>query len=121
MRERIKVVKERVKTHSSKEGATMRYFSKDFRDFLKEYRIITLAIAIILGGAGNQLIKSLVDNVIMPMIIPVLPSAKWEDAVFTFGSVSIRWGEFLSDIIYFLIIALFVYFLLKLIIREEKK
>lgn len=121
MSEKLQGVRERVRAHSARAHATTKYVANDFVEFLREYKIASLAIAFILGGAANQLVKSLVDNVIMPMIVPALPSGGWEQAVFSFGEVSIRWGKFTSDFIYFLIIAIFIYFFAKILIRGEKK
>ena len=46
---------------------------KEFMDFLKEYKVIPLAVAFIMGAAATALVKSLVDNVIMPLITPFVP------------------------------------------------
>jgi large conductance mechanosensitive channel len=93
---------------------------KEFLEFLKEYKIIGLAIAFIMGLAANQLIKSFVDNIVMPIITFFIPSGAWKTATFSVGSIVISWGPFLGDLIYFLIIALVVFMIAKLILREEK-
>ena len=97
----------------------MKYLFHEFMDFLKEYKIIALAIAFMMGLAANDLVKSLVDNIIMPLINPFLPKGGWETATFDFWAVSIKWGAFLSKLIYFIIIALTVFFIAKLLMKEE--
>ncbi len=48
---------------------------KEFKDFLKEYKVIALAVAFIMGGAITSLTKSLVDDIIMPVVTYFIPGA----------------------------------------------
>lgn len=93
---------------------------KEFREFLKEYKVIGLAVAVIIGFAANTLVKSLVDNIVMPIITPFIPNGAWETATWTLGPVVIGWGPFLSALIYFLIIAWVVFLIAKFVLKEEK-
>ena len=93
---------------------------KEFMEFLKEYKVIGLAIAFIIGIASKDLIKSLVDNIIMPIITPFIPKGAWETATFSLGPIVIKWGAFLGALIYFVIIALVVFIIAKKILKEEK-
>ena len=92
----------------------------EFKEFLKEYKVVGLAIAIIMGLAANTLVKSIVDNVIMPIITPFIPGGAWQTATFNIGPIVIGWGATLSAIIYFLILAWSVFLIAKFILREEK-
>ena len=62
---------------------------KEFMDFLKEYKIVALAIAFIMGAAATTLIKSLVDNIVMPIITAFIPSGSWKTATFSLGPIAI--------------------------------
>ncbi len=93
---------------------------KEFMEFLKEYKVIGLAIAFVIGIASKDLIKSLVDNIIMPIITPFIPKGAWETATFSLGPIVIKWGAFLGALIYFVIIALVVFIIAKKILKEEK-
>jgi len=93
---------------------------KEFLEFLKEYKVVGLAIAFIMGVASTALIKSLVDNVIMPIITPFIPGGAWKDAFFNLGPIVIKWGAFLGELINFIIIAFVVFIIAKAILREEK-
>ncbi len=96
-------------------------FLIDFKEFLKEYKVIELAIAIIIGLAMNNFVKSLVDNIIMPLITPFIPNGSWQTATLNFWIwKGIAWGQFLSSLIYFLIIAWVVFLIAKFILKEEK-
>ena len=94
--------------------------AKEFMDFLKEYKVVGLAIAFIMGVAATSLIKSLVDNVLMPVITPFIPGGAWKTATFELGSVVISWGSFLGELINFAIIALVVFMIAKKVMKEEK-
>ncbi len=96
-------------------------FYHEFWDFLKEYKVIGLAVAFIIGLAATTLIKSLVDNVLMPLITPFIPGGAWQTAVFTLGPIVIGWGAFLGALLNFVIIALAVFIIVKKLLRDEKK
>jgi len=93
---------------------------KEFLEFLKEYKVVGLAVAFIMGLAANQLIKSLVDNIIMPLITPFVAGGAWKTATFSMGPIVISWGAFLGDLIYFIIIAFVIFIIAKIVLKEEK-
>jgi large conductance mechanosensitive channel len=92
----------------------------EFMEFLKEYKVVGLAVAFIIAAAINDLVKSLVDNVIMPLVNPLIPGGGWETATVALGPFVIGWGAFLASLIYFLIIALVVFVIAKKVLKEEK-
>jgi large conductance mechanosensitive channel len=73
-----------------------------------------------MGLAANQLIKSLVDNIIMPIITFLVPGGAWKTATFSMGPIVISWGAFLGDLIYFIVIAFVIFMIAKFVLREEK-
>jgi large conductance mechanosensitive channel len=94
---------------------------KDFFEFLKEYKIVGLAVAFIMGVASTSLIKSLVDNIIMPIITAFIPGGGWRDAVFSLGPIKIGWGAFLGELINFIIIAFVVFIIAEKLIKNKKE
>jgi large conductance mechanosensitive channel len=93
---------------------------KEFLEFLKEYKVVGLAIAFIMGVAATALVKSLVDNLIMPIITAFIPGGEWKLATFHIGPIVIGWGAFLGEAINFIIIALVVFLIAKAVLKEEK-
>jgi large conductance mechanosensitive channel len=93
---------------------------KEFMDFLYEYKVIALAIAFIIGVAATQLIQSLVNNILMPIITFFIPGGAWQEATVTIGPIVISWGKFLGDLIYFIIVALVVFLIAKKVLKEAK-
>ena len=93
---------------------------KEFKDFLKEYKVIGLAVALIIGLAATALVKSIVDNLIMPIVTPFVPGGAWETATFSLGPIVIGWGALIGAIINFIIIAFVVFLIAKYALKEEK-
>ena len=92
----------------------------EFKDFLKEYKVIGLAVAFVMGIAATAFVKSIVDNIIMPLITPFIPGGAWQSAVWKFGPFVIGWGAFLAALINFVIIAWAVFIIVKIVMKEEK-
>ncbi|MDD1719514.1 MAG: MscL family protein [Methanoregulaceae archaeon] len=93
---------------------------KEFMDFLQEYKIFALAIAFIMGVAATTLVKSFVDNLIMPIIGVLIPGGAWKESVLAIGPVKFTIGAFVSDLIYFIIVALVIFIAVKFIMKQEK-
>jgi large conductance mechanosensitive channel len=92
----------------------------EFKEFFLEYKVIPLAIAFIMGVASTALIKSLVDNIIMPTVTPMIPGGAWKTFILIIGPFNWGIGAFIGELINFLIIALVVFLIVKLIMKEEK-
>ncbi|OGJ20430.1 mechanosensitive ion channel protein MscL [Candidatus Pacearchaeota archaeon RBG_13_36_9] len=92
----------------------------EFKEFLKEYKVIGLAVALIIGLASVALINSVVNNLIMPVITPFIPGGAWQTATFSIGPIVIGWGALLGAIINFIIIAFAVFLIAKYALKEEK-
>lgn len=92
---------------------------REFKDFLKEYKILPLAIAFMMGVAITALVTSLVNDIIMPFVNPLM-AGDWKEATFMVGPVEVRWGSFASNLLNFAIIALVVFLIAKTLLKEEK-
>lgn len=103
-----------------KEEVKKQNIIREFKEFLDEYKVIGLAIAFIMGAAATDLVKSIVNNLIMPIITPFIPGGAWQESVWTLGPIVIKWGALLSSIIYFLILAAVIFMISKFILGEQK-
>lgn len=93
---------------------------KEFLAFLKDYGVIGLAIAVVIGGKVNTLVTSLVNDLLMPLIFqPALEFANVED-IRQLQVNGIFYGRVIGALIDFLIVAFVVFLIAKLIFREEK-
>ncbi len=96
-------------------------FVKDFVAFLKEHKVVSLAIAFIMGVASTDLINSLVKDIIMPIIEPLMAGGKWKEAVLTIGNVHISYGLFLGQLINFIIIGIVVFIVANKFLKSNKE
>jgi large conductance mechanosensitive channel len=95
-------------------------FFSDFGKFLREYGVIGLAIAVVIGTALKEFITAVVDDMVMPIIAVLTPSGNWREAVLPVGPVQFGIGHFIGALIDFTIIALLVFVFAKKILKEEK-
>ncbi len=92
---------------------------REFYAFLKEYGVIGLALAVIIGGKLNAWVTSFVDGILMPIITPFIPGGEWRTMKYQVGPFLFQPGPFIGATIDFLIIALFVFLIAKKILHEE--
>lgn len=87
-----------------------------FLNFIREQGVVGLAVGFILGGAVSKVVAGLVTDIINPILGLVLgASGGLKVASLEIGSVSILWGDFVSILIDFIVIAFVVYFGVKFI------
>ena len=99
-----------------------------FMTFIKEQNVVGLAVGLILGTAASGLVNSLINNVIMPPLGFLLGSAVGiRGLVLTMGTTPtgevavLRYGEFINDLINFLVLALVIYCVVKALKLDIKK
>jgi len=83
---------------------------KEFRDFLLRGNIVELAVAFVLGVAFGALVKSFVDNLVMPVIAMIIGKPDFSDLTFTINDAVFRYGAFITDAVSFVAIAAAVFF-----------
>jgi large conductance mechanosensitive channel len=94
---------------------------KEFKDFAMKGNVVDLAVAVIIGAAFGKIISSLIDDVITPLLLkPVLDSANLSNiADLKWGAV--KYGNFLSAIITFILVALVLFLIIKGMNATKKK
>ena len=98
---------------------------KEFREFIARGNVIDLAVGVIIGAAFNGIVKSLVDQVIMPpigLLMGGLDFSKLEwvlkpedPATAAVEKVAVQYGAFINTLIQFLIVAVVVFLLVKVV------
>ncbi len=97
----------------------MKVWLGEFVQFLKEYKVIALAVAFVMGAASTDLVKSLVNDVFMPLVAPLLPEGAWQTATLALGPVNIAYGSFLAELLNFVILALVVFLVARKILKTD--
>jgi large conductance mechanosensitive channel len=84
---------------------------KGFVEFIREQGVVGLAIGFLLGGAVSKVVSALVTDIINPILSFAIGSTEGlKQAHIALGDAKIMWGDFLSVMIDFLIIAAVIYF-----------
>ncbi|MDP2789050.1 MAG: MscL family protein [bacterium] len=84
---------------------------KGFIDFIREQGVVGLAVGFILGGAVSKVVAALVADIINPILGVALGATEGlKTASFSIGEAQILYGDLISVIIDFLVIALVVYY-----------
>jgi len=94
-------------------------FVSEFKEFLKKYQVLGLAVAFVIGLASTKLITSIVNDLVMPVIGVIIPGGDWRASILQIGPVKFLVGDFVGAVIDFLIIALVVFLIVKMIMKED--
>ena len=93
---------------------------KEFKEFISRGNVIDLAVGVIIGGAFGKIITSLVDNILMPLIGLLLGGIDFSGLSFKVKDATIAYGLFIQNIVDFLIVALCIFVIIKLINKLSK-
>ena len=91
-------------------------FWSEFRQFIAKGNVMNLAVGVIIGAAFQAITNSLVNDIISP-VIGLFASADMSAWSVMVGGAEIRYGAFLTAIINFLIMALVIFLLVKILNR----
>ena len=95
-------------------------FMQQFMDFLNKYGVIGLAIAFVMGAAISKLVTALVNDLIMPIIGALIPGGDWRAATLNISNIKFMVGDFAGALIDFIIIAIVIFMIVKMIVKEKK-
>jgi large conductance mechanosensitive channel len=95
----------------------------EFKSFAIKGNVIDLAIGVVIGGAFGKIVASLVDDIITPAILtPALKAANLADlSKLVIPGTAIKYGNFISTLLSFLIIAFVLFLIIKAINASKKK
>ncbi|ATF40905.1 large conductance mechanosensitive channel protein MscL [Weissella paramesenteroides] len=97
----------------------MRNFINEFKDFIMRGNVMDLAVAFIMGAAFQTVVKSVVDDLIMPLIGIITGSISFSSIVWHVGSADIKVGSFIGTLITFLLTSFAVFLILKAIRKAQ--
>ncbi len=94
---------------------------KEFKEFALKGNVIDLAVGVIIGGAFGKIVTSLVNDLIMPVIAALTSQTDFTDMKVTVGDATIAYGNFIQNIVDFLIIAVTIFIAVRFINKTRKK
>lgn len=92
----------------------MKKFFHEFKEFAMRGSVIDLAVGVIIGGAFQKIVNSLVTNVISP-IIGLFAKSNFDNLSLDVMGVSIKYGAFITEFINFIIMAFVIFLMIKLL------
>jgi len=93
---------------------------KEFREFVTKGNVMDLAIAVIMGTAFGAIITALTDKILMPIVGSFIGQS-FDTLSTNVNGVAIQYGAFIQAIINFLLIAFFLFILIKAMNSRKKK
>ncbi len=93
---------------------------KEFKEFIARGNVLDLAVGVIIGGAFSSIVTSLVNNIFTPIIGIILGGKDFSNLSITVGSANIMYGAFIQSIIDFLIVAVCLFMVVKIVNRLNK-
>lgn len=118
----------------------MKKLFEDFKDFIAKGNVVDLAVGVIIGGAFSTIVNSVVNNLMMPPIgllfgntdfsdlfivlkqgTQALPEGATLEMASEVGAVTFNYGQFITDVISFLLLALGVFLMVKGIKSVQSK
>ncbi len=98
----------------------MKNFFEEFKKFISRGNVFDLAIAVVMGGAFSDIVTSLVNNIIMPLV-GILVGQTFSNLSIELNGSVITYGVFIQNVVNFLIIALCIFTTTKIANRIAKK
>jgi large conductance mechanosensitive channel len=86
---------------------------KEFKTFVLRGNVMDLAVGVIIGAAFGKIVASLVTDILMPLIGLLIGGLDFSNLAFTVGNAKVLYGNFINNIIDFVIIAIVIFFLVK--------
>ena len=110
-------------------------FIKEFKEFAMKGNVMDMAVGVIIGGAFGKIVSSLVDDVLMPLIGKMTGGVSFTDMFVTLGDGDFKtlaaakeagaavfaYGQFIQNIVDFLIVAFCIFLMLKGINKLNRK
>lgn len=93
----------------------MKKIGKEFKEFISRGNVIDMAVGMIIGAAFTAIVKSLVDDIISPLLSIALGKVNLTQLVVKLWNAEIRYGSFINAIITFLLTAIALFFVVKFI------
>lgn len=131
LKKQLREQKRKIKEEKAKKGISS--FFADFKKFISKGNIIDLSVAVVIGAAFNKIVSSLVNDIIMPLISLITGGASVADLKLVIkeatydtagelltSEVAFTYGVFLQSVIDFLIVALTIFVILRILVNSQR-
>ncbi len=94
---------------------------KEFKEFAFKGNAFELAVGVVIGTAFQAIIKSLVNDIIMPLFSALIGNVDYSEWVWNIGNTTIPYGSFISAVINFLLIAFSLFLVVRYFNRINRE
>ena len=94
---------------------------KEFKEFAMKGNVMDMAVGVIIGGAFGKIVSSLVNDILIPLIGIVTGGIDFSGLKATIGEANITYGQFIQNILDFIIVAFCIFLMLKAINKLNRK
>lgn len=99
----------------------MKKFISEFKEFISKGNVLDMAVGVIIGSAFSKIVTSLVNDIMMPLIGIIIGGHDFSNLGIKVENAKIMYGSFLQNVVDFLIIALSLFTVIKVINKFKKK
>ncbi len=92
-----------------------------FKEFIAKGNVVDLAVGVIIGSAFGKIVTSIVNDILMPLLGIVIGGVDFTSLSVKIGDATVTYGNFIQNVIDFLIIALCVYIMISVISKVTNK
>lgn len=103
-------------------------FLQEFKEFAMKGNVLDLAIGVVMGGAFNKIVSSLVNNMIMPLVGLLIGGVNFKDLTYVLrpaidgkDPVLLEYGLFIQNVVDFIIIAFSIFIFIKVVAKLNRK
>lgn len=104
-------------------GKNMKKFFEEFKKFAIKGNVFDLAVGVVIGTSFTAIVNSIVNDIIMPAVGIVLGGKSFKGLTFIVGDAVIQYGNLIQNMVDFLIVALVLFYVVKLlnVLRFKKE
>lgn len=93
----------------------------EFKEFIARGNVVDLAVGVVIGTAFSKIVSSVVNDILMPIIGMLIGGINFSNLSIKVGEATITYGNFIQNVIDFLIISACIFFMIKIIEKFTKK
>ena len=93
----------------------------EFKEFIARGNVMDLAVGVIIGGAFGKIVTSIVDDLLMPVIGMIIGGIDFTGLSIKIGEAEVKYGNFIQNVIDFLIVAFCIFIIVKLVNRATER
>lgn len=119
MNKDISKIKDNIKSLDVKKKS--KSLLNEFKDFINKGNAMDLAVGVVIGAAFGKIVTSIVSDILMPIIGALVGGIDFSSLSVTIGKAQINYGNFINNVVDFVIIAFFIFLFVKFINKLTKK